>query len=82
MVLLPKDLYMTDEINLPKCGLGFENAKRMALTLMALAVGLRPKYTNEDGETIFVEIKSTSGTGISFMITENELNFAETHNAI
>jgi hypothetical protein len=57
-----------------------ENAKKDGVNPDGIGgLGYDLKYTNEDGETIFVEIKSTSGTGISFMITENELNFAETH---
>lgn len=33
---------------------------------------------NENGETI-VEIKSTVGSAITFMITDNELSFAKKH---
>ena len=57
-----------------------ENAKKEGVNPDGIGgLGYDLKYTNEDGETIFVEIKSTSGTGIAFVITENELNFAETH---
>ena len=57
-----------------------ENAKKQGVNPDGIGgLGYDLKYTNEDGETIFVEIKSTSGTGIEFVITENELNFAEAH---
>ena len=57
-----------------------ENAKKEGVNPDGIGgLGYDLKYTNECGETIFVEIKSTSGTGIAFVITENELNFAEAH---
>lgn len=57
-----------------------ENAKKEGVNPDGIGgLGYDLKYINEDGETIFVEIKSTSGTGIAFVITENELNFAEEH---
>jgi DNA-binding sugar fermentation-stimulating protein len=57
-----------------------ENAKKAGVNSKGIGgMGYDLKYTNDDGETIYVEIKSTSGTGIAFVITENELNFAEAH---
>ena len=57
-----------------------ENAKKDGVNPDGIGgLGYDLKYTSEDGETIYVEIKSTSGTGIAFVITENELNFAEAH---
>lgn len=57
-----------------------ENAKKEGVNPDGIGgLGYDLKYVNEDGETIFVEIKSSAGTGIAFVITDNELNFAETH---
>lgn len=42
-----------------------------------LYLGYDLKYTNANGKTVYVEIKSAAGSNITFVITENELNFAE-----
>ncbi len=57
-----------------------ENAKKEGINPDGIGgLGYDLKYSNANGETIYVEIKSTAGTGITFVITENELNFAEEH---
>lgn len=57
-----------------------ENAKKEGINPDGIGgLGYDLKYYNENGETIYVEIKSAAGTGITFVITENELNFAEAH---
>ncbi|SEW20503.1 DUF3883 domain-containing protein [[Clostridium] fimetarium] len=57
-----------------------ENAKKEGINPDGIGgLGYDLKYSNEKGEIVYVEIKSTAGTGISFVITENELNFAEEH---
>jgi hypothetical protein len=57
-----------------------ENAKKEGVNPDGIGgLGYDLKYSNEKGETIYVEIKSTTGTEIAFVITENELNFAEAH---
>jgi len=57
-----------------------ENAKKEGVNPDGIGgLGYDLKYSNEKGETVYIEIKSTAGTRISFVITENELNFAEDH---
>ena len=57
-----------------------ENAKKEGVNSGGIGgLGYDLKYTNAGGELRYVEIKSTVGSNISFVITENELNFAEAH---
>lgn len=57
-----------------------ENAKKEGVNPDGIGgLGYDLQYTNGKGETVYVEIKSTTGMGIAFVITENELNFAEAH---
>lgn len=57
-----------------------ENAKKEGVNPDGIGgIGYDLKYSNETGEIVYVEIKSTVGSGITFVITENELKFAETH---
>lgn len=42
-------------------------------------LGYDMKYTSDEGNPIFVEVKSTSGEDIIFYITKEEVAFAETH---
>ncbi len=57
-----------------------ENAKKKGVNPEGVGgLGYDLTYVNDHGETIFVEIKSTVGDDITFMMTENELSFAEKH---
>jgi len=57
-----------------------ENAKKHGINSEGRAgFGYDMQYSDENGKTIFVEVKSSSGTAITFHITENELLFAERH---
>lgn len=60
-----------------------ENAKKEGVNPDGIGgLGYDLKYSNEAGETIYAEIKSTTGAGISFVITDGELSFAEAHAAL
>lgn len=55
-----------------------ENAKKKGINPEGIGgLGYDLTYVDENGETIYVEIKSTAGGAITFMITDNELSFAE-----
>lgn len=55
-----------------------ENAKKKGINPEGIGgLGYDLTYEDENGQTIYVEIKSTSGSSITFMITDNELRFAE-----
>lgn len=55
-----------------------ENAKKKGVNPEGIGgLGYDLTYVDENGETIYVEIKSTVGSSITFMITDNELSFAE-----
>lgn len=55
-----------------------ENAKKKAVNPEGIGgLGYDLTYVDENGEMIYVEIKSTVGSSITFMITDNELSFAE-----
>ena len=57
-----------------------ENAKKQGVNPDGIGgLGYDLKYSNEAGETIYAEIKSTTGACISFVITDGGLNFAEAH---
>ncbi len=57
-----------------------ENAKKEGVNPDGIGgLGYDLKYTNANGKTVYVEIKSTVGSNVTFIITENELNFAEEH---
>lgn len=57
-----------------------ENAKKDGVNPDGIGgMGYDLKYTNANGKTAYVEIKSAAGSNITFVITENELNFAEEH---
>jgi len=57
-----------------------ENAKKDGVNPDGIGgLGYDLKYTNANGKTVYVEIKSAAGSNITFVITENELNFAEEH---
>jgi len=59
-----------------------ENAKKDGVNPDGIGgLGYDLKYTSSDGELRYVEIKSAAGSNITFIITENELNFAESHPA-
>jgi len=58
-----------------------ENAKKKGVNPEGIGgLGYDLTYVDENGETIYVEIKSTVGSAITFMITDNELSFAEKNN--
>jgi len=55
-----------------------ENAKKKGVNPEGVGgLGYDLTYVNDNGETRYVEIKSTVGSAITFMITVNELSFAE-----
>lgn len=57
-----------------------ENAKKGGINPDGIGgLGYDLTYTNDEGKTIYIEIKSTTGTNLSFMISEGELSFAEAH---
>lgn len=59
-----------------------ENAKKEGVNPDGIGgLGYDLKYTNADGKIAYVEIKSAVSSNITFIITENELNFAEEHPA-
>ncbi len=55
-----------------------ENAKKKGVKPEGVGgLGYDLTYMNENGESLYVEIKSTVGSAITFMITDNELSFAK-----
>lgn len=55
-----------------------ENAKKKGVNPEGIGgLGYDLTYVDKNGETIYVEIKSTVSSSITFMITDNELSFAE-----
>jgi len=57
-----------------------ENAKKKGVNPEGIGgLGYDLTYVDDKGETIYVEIKSTVSSDITFMITDNELSFAEKH---
>ena len=55
-----------------------ENAKKKGVNPEGIGgLGYDLTFVDENGDNIYVEIKSTSGSDITFMITDNELSFAE-----
>ncbi|KAA6325444.1 hypothetical protein EZS27_025343, partial [termite gut metagenome] len=59
-----------------------ENAKKDGINPDGIdGLGYDLMYTDKSGMMVFVEVKSTVGNALSFMITENELSFAEDHHS-
>jgi hypothetical protein len=55
-----------------------ENAKKKGVNPNGIGgLGYDLTYKDDGGETVFVEIKSTTGDALSFVITANELSVAE-----
>lgn len=55
-----------------------ENAKKEGVNPDGIGgLGYDLKYTDSNGDVMYVEIKSSAGSNLTFVITENELNFAE-----
>ncbi|MDF2609659.1 MAG: hypothetical protein K0R92_1133 [Lachnospiraceae bacterium] len=71
-------VYRTFTTNLKDVKWVSENAKKKGVNPEGIGgLGYDLTYVDENGETIYVEIKSTVGSSITFMITDNELSFAE-----
>jgi len=57
-----------------------ENSKKAGINPEGIAgLGYDIKYTNNNGQIVYIEVKSTTGTGVSFIISESEFTFAENH---
>lgn len=71
-------VYRTFAQNLSDVKWVSENAKKKGVNPEGVGgLGYDLTFVDENGETIYVEIKSTVGSSIKFMITERELSFAE-----